>query len=76
MEGTTQPFGPNVRMPNWQAMNYYDYLKEPQYVQEMTQGIADIFGMPPEQAIEQSRRATGLAYGTPLQRGFVPGRGS
>ena len=76
MEGTAQPFGADVRMPNWQAMNYYKYLKNPEYAQQMTQNIASAFGMPPEQAIEQSRRATGLAYGTPLQRGFVPGRGS
>jgi len=76
MAGTAQPFGAGVEMPNWQGMNYYDYLKNPEYQQQMTQAIASAFGMPPEQAIEQSRRATGVAYGTPLQRGFVAGRGS
>lgn len=72
MVGTAEPFGPGVGMPNWQAMNYYDYLKRPEWQQGMTQGIASAFGMPPEQAIEQSRRATGKTLGAPMQRGFVP----
>lgn len=75
MVGTAQPFGEGVEMPDWQRMNYYDYLKTPEYSQQMTQAIASAFGMPPEQALEQSRRSTGMAYGTPLQRGFVPGMG-
>jgi len=73
MVGTAEPFGPDVAMPNWQAMNYYDYMKKPGYVQDMLKAIASAFGMPEEQAIEQGRRATGLAYGSPLARGFVPG---
>jgi hypothetical protein len=72
MIGTTQPFGEGVQMPNWQGMNYYDYLKDPQYQQQMLQAIASAFGMPPEQAVEQMRRATGITLGTPLERGFVP----
>ena len=72
MEGTAQPFGPDIRMPNWQGMNYYDYLRKPEFNQQMLQAIASAFGMPPEQAVEQMRRSTGMAYGTPMQRGFVP----
>jgi len=73
MTGTAQPFGPGVSMPNWQGTNYYEYLKRPDYQQQMVQAIASAFGMPPEQAVEQMRRATLMSLGSPISGQYIPG---
>jgi hypothetical protein len=73
MTGTAQPFGAGVGMPNWQGMNYYEYMKRPDWQRQMTQGISSAFGMPPEQMEEQSKRATLNTLGNPVSSQYVAG---